>query len=137
MPATTSPDSIVYPVPSDPVAPLNTVFQDLAESTQDALTSVRNLVEESTVRTADYTIALTDAGKVVPMNKTGAGTLTIPANVTVPFPVGTVLYVYNMSADLVTVAAAGGVDLRNGGTVAQYAQVTLRKRATNEWVLVA
>jgi hypothetical protein len=42
-----------------------------------------------------------------------------------------------MSSDLVTVSAAGGVELRNGGTVAQYAQVTLRKRDTNEWVLVA
>lgn len=137
MPATTSPDSIVYPVPSDPVAPLNAVFQDLAESTQDALVSVRNIIEETTVRTSDYTLALTDAGKVVPMNKTGTGTLTIPLNVTVAFPVGTVLYVYNMSSDLVTVSAAGGVDLRNGGTVAQYAQVMLRKRDTNEWVLVA
>jgi hypothetical protein len=137
MPATTSPDSIVYPVPSDAIAPLNAVFQDLAESTQDALVSVRTLIEETAVRTSDYTIGLADAGKVVPMNKTGTGTLTIPLNVTVPFPVGTVLYVYNMSADAVTVAAAGGVELRNGGTVAQYAQVTLRKRATNEWVLVA
>ena len=137
MPATTSPDSIVYPVPSDPVAPLNTVFQDLAESTQDALVSVRNLVEETTVRTADYTIALTDAGKVVPMNKTGAATLTSPLTATVAFPVGTVLYVYNMSSSDVTVAAAGGVELRNGGDIVQYGQVTLRKRATNEWVLVA
>lgn len=37
MPGTTSPDNIVYPLPSDPVAPLNTAFQDLAESVQDAL----------------------------------------------------------------------------------------------------
>jgi hypothetical protein len=37
MPATTSPDGIVYPVPSDPIAPLNAVFQDLADSVQNAL----------------------------------------------------------------------------------------------------
>jgi hypothetical protein len=37
MASTTSPDSIVYPDASDPVAPLNTVFQDLAESVQAAL----------------------------------------------------------------------------------------------------
>lgn len=36
MASTTSPDSIVYPDASDPVAPLNTVFQDLAESVQTA-----------------------------------------------------------------------------------------------------
>lgn len=37
MASTTSPDSIVYPDASDPVAPLNAVFQDLAESVQAAL----------------------------------------------------------------------------------------------------
>jgi hypothetical protein len=36
MASSTSPDSIVYPDASDPVAPLNTVFQDLAESVQAA-----------------------------------------------------------------------------------------------------
>lgn len=37
MASSTSPDNIVYPDASDPVAPLNTVFQDLAESVQTAL----------------------------------------------------------------------------------------------------
>jgi len=37
MASTTSPDNIVYPDASDPVAPLNTVFKDLADSVQDAL----------------------------------------------------------------------------------------------------
>jgi len=37
MASTTSPDGIVYPDAGDPVAPLNTVFQDLAESVQAAL----------------------------------------------------------------------------------------------------
>jgi hypothetical protein len=36
MASTTSPDGIVYPDASDPIAPLNTVFQDLAESVQTA-----------------------------------------------------------------------------------------------------
>ena len=39
MASATTPDGIVYPDASDPVAPLNTVFQDLAESVQDALTA--------------------------------------------------------------------------------------------------
>jgi hypothetical protein len=37
MASTTSPDGIVYPDASDPIAPLNAVFQDLAESVQTAL----------------------------------------------------------------------------------------------------
>jgi len=39
MASSTSPDSIVYPDASDPIAPLNAVFQDLAESVQTALDS--------------------------------------------------------------------------------------------------
>lgn len=39
MASATTPDGIVYPDASDPVAPLNTVFQDLAESVQAALTA--------------------------------------------------------------------------------------------------
>lgn len=37
MASTTSPDNIVYPDASDPIAPLNTVFKDLADSVQAAL----------------------------------------------------------------------------------------------------
>jgi hypothetical protein len=33
------------------------------------------------------------------------------------------------------VAGVAGVTLRNGGTVAQYQEVHLRKRDTNEWVM--
>jgi hypothetical protein len=37
MPDITSPGGIVYPIASDPIAPLNGVFQDMAESTQVAI----------------------------------------------------------------------------------------------------
>lgn len=133
MPSTTTPSSITYPVASDPIAPLNAVFQDLAESAQAAL-----LVQTETAQqTTDYTLALTDAGLVVPMNKSGTATVTVPTNAAVAFPTGTIVYVYNMSADDVTVAGDAGVDVRNAGTVAQYAEVKLRKRDSNEWVMVS
>lgn len=132
MPSTTSPSGLVYPLPSDPIAPLNTIFQDLAESVQAAL-----IVEEETApKTADYTLALADAGLIVAMNKTGTATLTVPTDAAVGFPVGTVVGVYNLSSDDVTVAGDSGVDVRNAGTVAQYAEVKLRKRDTDEWVMV-
>jgi hypothetical protein len=41
MPAYTSPDNIQYPVSTDQVAPLETVFANLADSTQTALTGFR------------------------------------------------------------------------------------------------
>jgi len=37
MASSTSPSGIVYPDATDPVAPLNTVFKDLADSVQTAL----------------------------------------------------------------------------------------------------
>jgi hypothetical protein len=37
MPDITTPGGIVYPIASDPIAPLNGVFQDMAESTQVAI----------------------------------------------------------------------------------------------------
>ena len=93
------------------------------------------LLVETTEQTADYVLVLADANKVVSMNKSGTGTVTIPTNASVAFPIGTVLNVYNQSADDVTIAGDTGVTLRNGGALAQYAEVSLRKRATDERVL--
>jgi len=131
MPSSTAPNGIVYPLSTDPIAPLNAVFQDLAESAQSALL-VRT---EASTQTTDYVLALTDAGLVVPMDKAGAATLTVPPESSVGFPVGTVVFVYNMSADDVTITEGAGVTVRNVGAVSQYGEVVLRKRASNEWVL--
>ena len=94
------------------------------------------LLLETSEKTADYTLALEDANKVVLMNKTGAATVTVPAHADVAFDIGTVIGVYNISADAVTIAGAGGVTVRNVGALAQYKESSLRKRAKNEWVAV-
>lgn len=87
-------------------------------------------------QTDDYTLALSDAGKVVEMNKATACTLTVPTNASVAFPVGTIIEAYAMGAGAVTVAGDGGVTVRNAGDLAaQYATASLRKRDTDEWVL--
>ena len=93
-------------------------------------------IEETTTRTADYTLAIADAGKIVPMNKASAATLTVPTNASVAFPVGTIVGIYNLASDAVTVAGDSGVTVRNAGTINQYAEASLRKRDTNEWVMV-
>jgi len=93
------------------------------------------LIAETAEKTADYTLVIGDAGKIVLMNKTGAATLTVPTNANVAFPVGTIVGVYNVSSDDVTIAGDGGVIVRNAGDLAQYGEVSLRKRATDEWVL--
>jgi hypothetical protein len=89
------------------------------------------------VRTANYTLALSDSAKVVAMNSASATTVTIPANASVAFPLGTVINVYRVGTGSVTIAGAAGVTVRNVGTIpSQFGERSLRKRATNEWVLI-
>lgn len=61
------------------------------------------------IQNGNYTFVLADAGKHV-YKASGAGnTLTIPANASVAFPIGTVLTVYNGSAQAVTIAITSDV----------------------------
>lgn len=93
----------------------------------------------STAQTADYTLALADAGTVVEANLGTAINITVPPNSSVAFPVGTVLYVCQIGAGVASLVAGAGVTLRNPhstlGLRAQYSTVKLRQRATDVWVL--
>jgi hypothetical protein len=82
-----------------------------------------------------YTLALADQEGVVEMNNAAANTLTVPANATIAFPIGTKISVLQEGAGLTTIAAAGGVTVRNVGALAgQYKTSLLLKRATDEWI---
>lgn len=96
-------------------------------------------------QTASYTLVIGDAGKSIEMNSASATTLTVPPNSSVAFPIGTVIEIVRMGAGAVTIAQGAGVILRNrieaAGTTnrtiaTQWSAVSLRKRATDEWVLV-
>jgi hypothetical protein len=81
---------------------------------------------------------LTDAGKAVELSNSSARTVTVPPNSSVAFPVGTVIEIARMGTGTVTVVAGSGVTIRTAGTLvlrAQYSVLTIRKRATDEWVL--
>lgn len=141
MPAFTTPDNIQYPIQTDPVVPLAGVFEALAQSTQNALSAIEQEVQlprliETTEKTGNYTLAIDDDSKVVLMNPAVSATLTVPNNSSVAFDLGTVINVYNASGNDVTIVGASGVTVRNnGGALSQFAEISLRKRATNEWVI--
>jgi microcystin-dependent protein len=59
MPGYTTPDSIKYPVNTDPVAPLATVISEVATTTQAAITDVRNDIA------AEILAKLVPAGTIV------------------------------------------------------------------------
>jgi hypothetical protein len=54
-------------------------------------------------KTTNYTLIASDAGKSVVMNGSSV-TLTIPANASVPFTVGTVIIVINLNASALSIA---------------------------------
>jgi hypothetical protein len=114
---------------------MNDNATDIGVLQTDVVTLTRE-IQETAERTAAYTIALDDAGKIVQMNASSAVDVTVPLNSAVAFPIGSIVGVYNRSSDDVTVVGDSGVDVRNAGSVPQFGEVSLRKRATNEWVMV-
>ena len=85
-----------------------------------------------------YTLALTDAAKVVSLTNASPITLTVPPNRSVAFPRGTQVLLYQGGAGQVTITAGAGVTIRSQGTklklYAQYAVAGLLKVDTDEWV---
>lgn len=94
------------------------------------------------VRTASYTLALSDQSKMIEMNSSSATVLTIPTDSTVNFPIGTYIVVLRTGSGSVTiegmVGAPSGVTINTtpGLTLrAQWSMATLIKRAANTWVM--
>lgn len=85
-----------------------------------------------------YTLAITDRGKAVQMNVNC--TLTIPANASIPFPVGTVILLIsanttdtiNITTDTLRFVPSNATGSR---TLGPWGVATLYKRATNEWLI--
>lgn len=104
-----------------------------------ALTTKAEAVVVTSEQTANYTLVLSDMGRAVEMSNASARTITVPPNSSVAFTIGTVIEVARMGTGSVTIVAGSGVTIRNAAAVltlrAQYSTVSLRKRATNEWVI--
>lgn len=86
-----------------------------------------------------YTFVRADAGKMVTFGNAAATTVTVPANSSVAFPVGTVIQCGQEGAGKVTFAPASGVTLNsqagNRAIAARYVGVMLVKTATDTWTL--
>jgi hypothetical protein len=95
-----------------------------------------NALITENVKTSSHTLELVDRDKVVAMNNTSSATVTIPANATVALPVGSTVYVCRINTGSVAIAAAGGVTVSKTGSLAANEQITLRKRATDTWVVI-
>jgi len=87
-----------------------------------------------------YTLVAADAAKAVHMSNAAANTLTIPPNSSVAFPVGTIIEISQAAAGQTTIAAGSGVTLVSAGSLVktrvQWSSVSIRKYATDSWLLV-
>lgn len=92
-----------------------------------------------TIQTASYTSVLADQNTIVAMNVATANTFTIPLNSSVAYPIGTLIWIYELGGGVTTVTATSGVTLQSPYTkvqlATQFATVQLRKRGTNTWSL--
>lgn len=88
--------------------------------------------------TADYTLVVSDAGKLVKLTKETGFTLTIPTEAAQAFGVGQQINIIQYGAGQVTVVGDGGVTVRATPTSklrTQYSTAVLVKLATNEWLV--
>ena len=90
-------------------------------------------------KTASYTLsAVTERDNMIELSSSSALTVTIPADSTVNYPVGTSIDILQTSTGQVTVAGAGGVTVNATPGLklrTQWSSATLTKRAANTWVV--
>jgi hypothetical protein len=92
-------------------------------------------------KTANYTLALTDAGKVLRVNSSSALFITIPANSTVAIPINTEIAIIRYGTGSVSIIPVGVTVTLNSFLNYQrikdrYTSAALKKIDTNEWILV-
>lgn len=96
-------------------------------------------------KTADHSLVLSDAYKIIEMNLTStANTVTIPLNATQAFAIGSQITIIQTGTGATTVAVTAGVTLNCTPQVSsnaaklrtQYSSCTLIKRATNTWIAI-
>jgi hypothetical protein len=91
-------------------------------------------------KTASYTLSdVAERDDLIEMSSASGVTVTIPADSSVNFPVGTSIDVLQTGAGQVTIAGAGGVTVNGTPGLklrAQWSSATLFKRAANTWVVM-
>ena len=111
------------------------IFTD-GSQTKQGVPSLTTIISKTT----DYTLSnLSERDSLIEINAAGATILTVPADSSTNYPVGTSLDILRVGAGAVTVSPAVGVTLNytpGNKLRAQWSSATLVKRAANTWVLL-
>lgn len=94
-------------------------------------------------QSAAYTLVLADSGKAIlhPSTDANARTFTIPANASVPYPLGTALTFINMTSQVVSIAITtdtmylAGTGTTGTRSLAQYGMATAIKLTSTTWII--
>jgi len=112
--------------------------QTLTAAQMNGVAEANLAVNAQSTATA-YTLALTDAGKLITFTG-AAATVTIPANSSVALAVGDQINIAQLGTAQVTIGTASGVTLQSSGgktkTANQYAVVTCVQYTANSWLLL-
>lgn len=90
-------------------------------------------------KTASVALALADAGKFTYVNSTAALVMTVPANASAAFPIGTEMEFCRYNTGAVSFSAAAGVTLLSVDNIKtvgnRYGCAVLKKIGTDTWLL--
>jgi hypothetical protein len=125
-------------------ANIQTQLNSKASNTDPVITgeinTTGNVIGHITInsKSTSYTLVLSDDGDFLEFTGSSAGSLTVPTNASVAFPIGTVITVLQAGTGQVTITPAT-VDVVINSTPglktrAQWSVVTLIKRGTNTWL---
>jgi hypothetical protein len=151
--------NVPFEVAADPVAPLQVVTKGYAEAnfvadaggtmtgplvlsgapTANLHAATKQYVDSLTINAqtgTTYTLALTDAGKLVTLSNASAIALAVPTNASVAFPIGTQIQLVQLGTGKVTVSGTGVVGTPTLAFRAQYSAATLIKYGTDNWLLI-
>lgn len=104
--------------------------------------SVSGLAVETKIHpdiTANSVLDLPTSNRIVGVNSSGGITITIPADTTTNFDIGTNIVIYQKGTGQVTLSAAAGVTMLSNSSKfklkGQYSSAALFKLASNSWLL--
>ncbi len=125
---------------ADLVAATETLVSSTAATTLASAEAYADAKPSTTAVAANRTFAVGDEGNTIIETTTATNhTLTVPANATAAFAVGSEIRVQQIGTGSTTFVGAGGVTVNaaNGlfAISAQYGSALLRKRATDIWIL--
>ncbi|WIC89797.1 tail fiber protein [Gordonia phage Sapo] len=120
----------------------------VAKLAPEVVTGIQGMIDSSldvaqrvtvSAQTGAYTLAASDANKVVEVTSATPVNVTVPPESSVNFAVGALVEVVQTGAGKLTVVAGSGVTVNAAGDVkttrSQWSSVLLRKRGANDWVL--